>query len=303
MLFDELNIGDNLVISNVLGGLGNQMFQYAAGRALALTNNRSLLLDLSGFTDYQLHHGFELSRVFSLVATKAEPSTTHELLGWRENYWARKILRRRQFAWLRGDKFVVEPYFNYWSDFFNLTGDCYLYGYWQSERYFKAVESVIRQDFTFREPLKEHNAELALEMASIQSVSLHVRRGDYVSNPKNHNIMSVCDLEYYRLAINYIATHVEQPVFYLFSDDMAWVKQNLPMEFPCIYIEHNGGAESYRDMQLMSLCCHHVIANSSFSWWGAWLNSNPEKIVIAPRKWFANGTNIKDLIPEGWITL
>ncbi len=292
-----------MLVSHILGGIGNQMFQFAAGRALSLKNDQKHLLDLSDFSDYRLHHGFELSRVFNVVTERAEASTLHQLLGWRENKLARKVLRRRQFAGLRGKTFVVEPYFNYWSDFFNLTGDCYLYGYWQSEQYFKAVEFVIRQDFTFREPLKEHNAELALEMATVQAVSLHVRRGDYVNNPKNHNIMSVCDLEYYRLAINYIAFHVEQPVFYFFSDDMAWVKQNLPMEFPCVYIEHNGGAESYRDMQLMSLCRHHVIANSSFSWWGAWLNPNPEKIVIAPRKWFANGTNIKDLIPEGWITL
>ena len=292
-----------MIISHILGGLGNQMFQYAAGRALALTNDRSLLLDLSDFTAYQLHHGFELRRVFSLVATKAEPSTTHELLGWRENYWARKILRRPQFAWLRGEKFVVEPHFNYWPDFFNVNGNCYLYGYWQSELYFKAFEAVIRQDFIFREPLQEQNAELALKMATKQAVSLHIRRGDYVSNPKNHNIMTVCDLEYYRRAINHIATQIEQPVFYLFSDDMAWVKQSLPMEFPCVYVEHNSGTESYRDMQLMSLCRHHIIANSSFSWWGAWLNANPEKIVIAPKHWFSNGNDDTDLIPDEWIRL
>ena len=292
-----------MVVSHVLGGIGNQMFQFAAGRALSLKNDQKYLLDLSDFSDYRLHHGFELSRVFNVVTECAEASTLHQLLGWRENKLARKVLRRRQFSGLRGKTFVVEPHFNYWPDFFNLTGDCYLYGYWQSERYFKAVESVIRQDFTFREPLKEHNAELALEMATVQAVSLHVRRGDYVNNPKNHNIMSVCDLEYYRLAINYIAFHVEQPVFYFFSDDMAWVKQNLPMEFPCVYIEHNGGAESYRDMQLMSLCRHHVIANSSFSWWGAWLNANPEKIVIAPKRWFRNGNDDSDLIPDEWVRL
>jgi hypothetical protein len=292
-----------MVISHILGGLGNQMFQYAAGRALALTKDRSLLLDLSDFTAYQLHHGFELSRVFSLVAIKAEPSTTHELLGWRENYWARKVLRRPQFACLRGEKFVVEPYFNYWPDFFNVKGDCYLYGYWQSERYFKAFEVVIRQDFIFREPLQERNAELALDMATKQAVSIHIRRGDYVNDSKNHNILNVCDLEYYHLAINYIATQVERPVFYLFSDDMTWVKQSLPMDFPCVYVEHNSGAESYRDMQLMSLCRHNIIANSSFSWWGAWLNANPEKIVIAPKHWFSNGNDDTDLIPDEWIRL
>ena len=292
-----------MVVSYVLGGIGNQMFQYAAGRALALTNSQKLLLDLSDFSDYRLHHGFELSRVFNVVTESAETFTVHQLLGWRENYLARKVLRRPQFAGLRGKTFVVEPLFNYWPDFFNLTGDCYLYGYWQSERYFKAVESVIRQDFTFREPLKEHNAELALEMATIQAVSLHVRRGDYVSDPKNRNVMAICDLEYYRKAISYIAERVDCPVFYIFSDDVPWVKKNLSVAFPCVYVEHNRGAESYRDMQLMSLCQHHVIANSSFSWWGAWLNANPEKIVIAPKHWFRNGNDDGDLIPDEWVRL
>ncbi|RIZ69486.1 MAG: alpha-1,2-fucosyltransferase [Methylococcales bacterium] len=292
-----------MVVSYILGGIGNQMFQYAAGRALALTNSQKHLLDLSDFSDYRLHHGFELCRVFNVVTESTETSTVHQLLGWRENYLARKVLRRTQFAGLRGKTFVVEPHFNYWPDFFNLTGDCYLYGYWQSELYFKAIESVIRQDFTFREPLKEHNAELALEMATIQAVSLHVRRGDYVSDPKNRNVMAICDLEYYRKAISYVVERVDCPVFYIFSDDVPWVKQNLSVGFPCVYVEHNRSAESYRDMQLMSLCRHHVIANSSFSWWGAWLNANPAKIVIAPKHWFRNRNDDGDLIPDEWVRL
>jgi len=292
-----------MVISHIIGGIGNQMFQYAAGRSLSLKYDQQLLLDLSDFTNYRLHHGFELSRVFNVMAKSAEASTIDEMLAWRANPLIKKILRRPQFVWLRGNKFVVEPHFNYWPSLFNRVDDCYLYGYWQSERYFKPFESVIRKDFTFREPLAGRNSELASEIAQTQSVSLHVRRGDYLSDSKTGTIMHVCSLEYYRNAISYIAERVERPVFYIFSDDLAWVRQNLSMAFPCIYVDHNRGAESYRDMQLMSLCRNQIIANSSFSWWGAWLNSNSEKLVVAPWNWFRNGTNDRDLIPPEWMRL
>lgn len=291
-----------MVISHILGGIGNQMFQYAAGRTLSITNGQRFLIDLSDFSNYRLHQGFELNRVFNVMAESAEASIVHEMLGWRSNRFVKKVLRRPQFAWLRGNKFVVEPHFDYWPEFCNLTEDCYLSGYWQSERYFKPYESVIRRDFTFREPLAGRNSDLALEIANTRSVSLHVRRGDYVSDPKTRKIMNVCSLEYYLKAISYITERIEHPVLYVFSDDMAWVKQNLPMILPCVYVDHNHGEESYRDMQLMSLCEHHVIANSSFSWWGAWLNPRQDKVVVAPQKWFISN-DVKDIFPAGWVCL
>ena len=294
---------NGLVISNILGGLGNQMFQYAAGRALALTNNKQHLLDLNDFSNYALHHGFELNRVFNINFEASTPSIVRNMLGWRGSRFVKKVLKRPQFSWLKGKKFVVEPHFNYWPKFFDLTEDCYLSGYWQSERYFNAFENIIREDFTFRGSLSVKNAKLALKISQTQSVSLHVRRGDYISHAKTSQIMDVCSLDYYRQAIDYIAKHIINPVFYIFSDDIAWVQQNLSLNFPCTYIDHNRGNESYRDMQLMSLCQHHVIANSSFSWWGAWLNPNPKKLVVAPKAWFRNDTNDTDLIPDEWVRL
>lgn len=292
-----------MVISHILGGIGNQMFQYAAGRALSLSSAQQLQLDLSDFSKYRLHNGYELSRVFNVTAESASESTMHEMLGWRANRWSKRVLRRPQFARLRGRRFTVEPHFNYWPDFVNLKSDCYLYGYWQSEKYFKAFKNDIRRDFTFRQPLSGLNGELALEMANTQSVSLHVRRGDYVSNIKNSKVLEVCSAEYYRKAIEYVTERVEHPVLYVFSDDLEWVKQNLSMGLSCVYVDHNRKADSYRDMQLMSLCRHHVIANSSFSWWGAWLNANAEKLVIAPKSWFRNGNDDRDLIPDEWVRL
>jgi hypothetical protein len=290
-----------MVVSHILGGIGNQMFQYAAGRALSLASGQQLLLDLHDFPNYRLHQGFELNRVFNVHAEGVSSPVLQQMLGWRAAPLAKRVLRRPQFAWLRGGKFTAEPYFHFWPGFGDLNGDRYLYGYWQSEKYFGRFEDAIRRDFTFREPLDARNAALAAEMAGTQSVSLHIRRGDYVSNPKNSKLLEVCSLDYYREAVAHIATRVGNPVFYVFSDDMDWVRQNLPLDFSCVYVDHNRGTESYRDMQLMSLCRHNVIANSSFSWWGAWLNAAPRKLVVAPRNWFRNGNNDTDLIPEGWV--
>lgn len=291
-----------MVISHILGGIGNQMFQYAAGRALAVHSGQPHRIDLSSFSSYQLHNGYELSRVFNLKTEAAEPILIRDLLGWRAHQFAMRLLRRPQMAGFRGSRLIVEPHFNFWPEFFKLKGDCYLFGYWQSDRYFKFIENVIRDDFVFRVPLEGENAELGLGLrdSRIQSVSLHVRRGDYLSDAKTSHIMNVCDPAYYYRAIQYIADRLESPVFYIFSDDIAWVKENIRIEYPCVYIDHNHGTESYRDMQLMSMCQHHIVANSSFSWWGAWLNKNTKKIVVSPKNWFRNGMNDADLIPENW---
>jgi len=292
-----------MVISHILGGIGNQMFQYAAARALSLTTKQPYYLDINDFSNYKLHNGFELKRVFNLDIASADQATITKMLGWRSSHLARRILRRPQLASLRGERYIVQPYFNYWPGFFSLTGDVYLHGYWQSESYFKPFENIIRQDFTFREPLQGRNLELSTEISNHQSVSLHVRRGDYINDSKTAKIMDVCSLEYYLRAIDYIAKYVKHPVFYIFSDDIDWVKKNLPISFPCIYVDFNRDTESYRDMQLMSKCKHNVIANSSFSWWGAWLNANAEKVVVAPKRWFCNGTDDSDLIPKEWVRL
>jgi hypothetical protein len=132
---------------------------------------------------------------------------------------------------------------------------------------------------------------------------MHVRRGDYASNPKTGATHGLCSLDYYEEAIRYISERVEQPIFFIFSDDINWVKCNLKVDFPCQYVDHNKSMESFNDMRLMSLCQHHIIANSSFSWWGAWLNPGQKKIVIAPRRWFLNSNNVEDLYPASWVRL
>ncbi len=292
-----------MVISNIIGGLGNQMFQYAAARALALRHGTSLRLDVSGFANYTLHQGFELQRVFDCAIEEASAAEVRKTLGWQASPKVRRILSRPGFSWLRRRELVVEPYFNYWPGFEAVPNDCYLIGYWQSEKYFAGHEATIREDFTFRRPLQARNEELAAAMRDTNSVSLHIRRGDYAKNPKTLATHGLCSLDYYGAAVKYIAERVASPTFFVFSDDISWAQENLKMVSPCEFIGHNQRADSYIDMQLMSACKHHISANSSFSWWGAWLNPNPQKIVVAPRGWFANGTAVDDLIPDGWIRL
>ena len=292
-----------MIISQIIGGLGNQMFQYAAGRALSLARGLPLRLDSSGFAGYGLHQGFELQRIFKCPAEVATEADVRGILGWQSAPLARRILLRPGMAGLRRKGFIVEPHFHYWPGLSQVPQDCYLVGYWQSEKYFRDTADAIRSDFAFKPPLAAENAGLAGQIARANAVSLHVRRGDYVSNHKTHATHGACSLDYYRAAIQYVSDRVEQPYFFIFSDDIAWVKENLRMDMPHRYIDHNQGAESYNDMRLMSLCRHHIIANSSFSWWGAWLNMGANKIVVAPEKWFANGKDAVDLFPHGWVTL
>lgn len=292
-----------MIIVNLIGGLGNQMFQYAAGRALSLRLSAPLRLDVSGFSGYGLHQGFELSRVFGCKSKIATDEEIREFLGWRSSPVARKIVMRPSLDMLHGDRLVVEPHFHYWPGIREVSHNAYLFGYWQSERYFSEVAETIRADFTFSHQLSSQNAEMAEKIGQTMAVSLHVRRGDYVSDSKSNAAHGLCTLEYYREAILHMAEHVERPEFFIFSDDIAWVKANLKVDFPCQYVDHNQGAESYNDMRLMSMCRHHIIANSSFSWWGAWLNPRPDKIVVAPKKWFANDKNVADLYPAGWVLI
>jgi hypothetical protein len=165
------------------------------------------------------------------------------------------------------------------------------------------VASTIRTDFAFRQPLTGLNVEIAQEIAVVNSVSLHIRRGDYASNPKTLSTHGTCSLAYYKEAIRKIIERVESPHLFVFSDDIDWARDNLNIDLPIRYVDHNRDSESFNDMRLMSLCRHHIIANSSFSWWGAWLNPHEDKIVVAPNNWFANSNNTKDLLPTGWFAL
>lgn len=279
------------------------MFQYAASRALSLERGVPLYLDVQDFKGYALHNGYELNRVFNIDTQLAGNAELKEVLGWRAYSPVRKRLYRPQLSKFRGKRMFVDTQFSSWRQINDVPNDCYLMGNWQTEHYFQSFQETIRADFTFRLPATGLNAAVAEQISSVVAVSLHVRRGDYVANPSSLAFHGLCSLDYYRRAINYISNRVANPVFYIFSDDIAWVRENLIIDYPCHYVDHNKGDESYNDMRLMSLCKHHIIANSSFSWWGAWLNPQADKIVVAPQRWVLSDFDTSDIVPSSWIKI
>ena len=292
-----------MIVIEICGGLGNQMFQYAYGRALSRRRGVELALHWSD-EDPETPRRFELDRIFDIKARIVTGSEVKAFMGWQHNRLVRRFIVRSGARRLLS-RYIEEPHFHFAAQMQQVPDRVYLKGYWQSERYFSDAICSLRDDFSFRRPLSGRNEALVQEMTRGEEtpISLHVRRGDFVSSESVRQKHGSCTLEYYRLAIDYLAERVPRPRFLLFSDDMSWVRARLRPSFPHLLVEHNQGAASFEDMRLMSLCRHHIIANSSFSWWGAWLNPGPEKIVVAPVKWFADQTDVADLLPKGWVQL
>lgn len=287
-----------MVISRLMGGLGNQMFQYAAGRALAVSNNCDLKLDVSGYKNYTLHNGYELN----LFKIQAGIATDVEISGFvkGQTRWSRFISKKLK---LKNKSHLIEKNFDYDPSFFEIKRPIYIDGYWQSYQYFESIESQLKLELTPTTRLSGLNLTISKQMAKCNSVSLHIRRGDYVSNLEANKTHGFIGIEYYNKAISFIHEQVLHPHFFVFSDDIAWARENLGLTINVVFINHNQGRSSFEDMRLMSLCKYNIIANSSFSWWGAWLNTNPNKIVIAPKQWFANMQDTSDLMPENWLKM
>ena len=288
-----------MIISNIIGGLGNQMFQYAVGFAVARTKGAQLKLDISNFNGYELHNGYELNRIFDMNTPAASREEIESVLGCKNNALIRKLYRKVCKGMVQSN-YVVEPTFTYWPNLYHLADMAYLEGYWQSEKYFSDIASEVRERFAFNISLEDKNLELSHLINASNSVSLHIRRGDYVSDIANSKVYYQCSMDYYNRAIESIAKAVNNPIFFVFSDDISWAKDNLNLDYQFVFVDHNSGEDSYIDMQLMSMCKHNIIANSTFSWWGAWLNANHKKMVYSPKEWFINGRSSDDLIPESW---
>lgn len=293
-----------MIIVRISGGLGNQMFQHAAGVALASHHACDLKWDLSWFDGNTLHQGFELSRVFGISKENATAADYRETLGWRGNDWLRGRLASRKWGWLRPKHYIREPHFHYWPKFWQIRPPVYLDGYWQTAKYFQDMEALVRNEFQFSQHMSLENRAIAEIMEESNSVSLHVRRGDYVSDKRIANVHGVCGLDYYLQALDELEGRVRDPYYFVFSDDPQWVLDNMRLEGRYMVVEHNQGVDSYNDMRLMGLCDNHIIANSSFSWWGAWLGCNLEKVVIAPNRWFNDfPADARDLYDPTWILI
>ena len=294
-----------LVITKVFGGLGNQMFQYAAGSALATRLRQPLEIDIRSIRlEGVSHNGYEIAHVFYTEPTHATDQSVSRLLGWRSSRTVQRVLRRSGATALFG-RYVPEPHFHPWSGFDALDSGCYLDGYWQSQRYFAATTHQLHADFAFRQPLRGSNAILAERIAAAtMAVSVHVRRGDYVSSSRAAAHHGMPELDYYRMALERLTSSLAlAPTCFVFSDDIAWARTNLSLPNDTVFVDHNRGSDSHFDMHLMSRCRHHIIANSSFSWWAAWLNRRADKIVIAPKRWFLTSYDTSELTPPDWIRI
>jgi hypothetical protein len=184
----------------------------------------------------------------------------------------------------------------------NTPKNVYLDGYWQSEKYFREIKDVIRSEFQVKYPQDTKSQEIGKVISSTQSVSVHVRRGNYASNPRVNSHHGTCAVEYYQECAKTIEGKLSSPHYFVFSDDIAWAKVNLDFHYPTTFVDHNDPSHDYEDLRLMSMCRHHIIANSTFSWWAAWLNANPDKIVLAPRQWLNDpAIDTRDLLPSNWI--
>jgi len=287
-----------VIVTALRGGLGNQMFQYAAARRLALAHGVPLVLDLDWF-----HHtpASNTPRTYELAqyAIEARPTTP------AESRWCAlhrgRIVRRLPFLPRRWHHHR-ETGFAFDAAVLNLPAHTYLDGYWQSFRYFESVAERIRADLRLRAPLGEAAAALAtcIRATPQPSVAVHVRRGDYVTHPAAASMHGLCGLDYYERALRRMSAVIENPTFFVFSDDIAWAKASMTFPGPVCFVEYDSARRDVEDLHLMALCAHHIIANSSFSWWGAWLGASPQQHVIAPQRWFADGRVTASLLPETW---
>ncbi len=287
-----------MIITRLIGGLGNQMFQYSAARRLADTHRTTLKLDISAFDNHGPRR-YSLG-AFNIKASIASRKDIASLKG-RVNERLRGSVRRYLGLELAPSSYVREKSYSFDPHVLELPDNIYLDGYWQSDKYFLSIDNIIRRDFTImleRSPLDD---TLMHDIASSTSVSIHVRRGDYVSDPNTSHVHGTCDLDYYLRSTQLVKRAIGTPHFFIFSDEPSWAAKNIVLAGQATYVAHKGTSSDLRDLRLMSLCKHHIIANSTFSWWGAWLCRNESTFVVAPSKWF-NGTDrvTRDLIPERW---
>jgi hypothetical protein len=285
-----------MIIVRLCGGLGNQLFQYAVGKQLSVQTNLPLKLDVSwvqlpDMRQYRLNF-------YNIQEPIATPDEVNAFVGlYESNSLYARLYRKLQSKLPKRKRryFQESGFWAYESELMRITGSVFLEGFWQHHAYFEELHPEVLQAIRLREPYTAERYPVLDEIKQNEgSVSLHIRRGDYVSDPYNLSFFGVMSLNYYQQAARLLQEKVRQPTFYIFSDDLNWAREHLKLEAPMVFVDIANGQKEYLELEAMSQCRHNIIANSSFSWWGAFLNKNPKKQVIAPAQWVAE----KDLNPK-----
>lgn len=302
-----------MLIARITGGLGNQLFQYAAARTISIQLNRKLLLDNSWYSDI-------------LIKNEHIPTNATTLRNFILNYFNIRapVINKVHLNWIKRldirskysifFKFLLDgPMSNFAYEKINPSNfsleavkkfrRTYLTGYWQNYDTIDDYKHIISKDFVLKNPLSENNTKYFKSLSTTNSVAVHFRRGDYISNPKYRKLYAPCSKHYYQNGIKLIQKSINNPHFYIFSDDINWVKNNYDFTTDTTFIDNSG--PEYEHLFLMSSCNHQITANSTFSWWAAWLNTNPHKIIITPLDWYYDKhlSETVTRIPDEWIKI
>jgi len=294
-----------MTIIKLKGGLGNQLFQYAYGRLIAARRGEGLKLDkdILGAKKARRAYGLDNFNIQAVLATPEEIKAAKYPLGNFSRIWRlikAKVFRIHHIGY---ECRMLKPYSKY------------LDGYFQSYKYLDLQRAQLLKEISLKEDLSLKYGALISEMAASGSVAVHIRRGDYISDSKTKAAHFICDLAYYERAMEMMKKKINEsreniseenilvPIFYIFSDDISWAKENLKVSEKLVFVS-NPELKDYEELMLMSGCQNNIIANSSFSFWSAWLNQNPNKIVIGPKKWNNKyPAAYRDLMPKEWIKI
>lgn len=286
-----------MVVIRIWEGLGNQLFQYAYGRALELRTGQKVCFDIERCFAQQLE-GKRIQRKYELdkfrVRVRDYSKTKSIFFFLKQSNVVENLLYFYAKECIFPIRFIQEKDTLYKDYLKDVSGCCYLMGWFQNEQYFKEYRDILLREIVPREKIRISKS-LKDSLNNRNTVSIHVRRGDYL---KNNNVLP---LFYYKHAIKYMEDKVLNPLFLVFSDDIQWVKNNMDFQSEVIYVSQESHLEAYEELFVMSRCKHNVIANSTFSWWGAWLNTNKDKIVVGPKVWNNGAKDQDNIMPSEWI--
>ncbi len=300
-----------MILLYLKGGIGNQLFEYAAGRSLSLHLNTNFKIDKSYYDQKHYEREGKLNDFYHIPSFRdiltafniTAPDASDREINQFHQHFVSKVADRLKPNHLR--KKYIQPHIGFDPNFFRIKGDTLIKGFFQSEKYFLAYADEVRKELSFKEDIRLRNRTISEKINACNSISVHIRRGDYVHHAVASAVLGALGEKYYGDAKIFLENKLQKSLtYFVFSDDLDWVRTNLTMYENVHFIDKNDAMSDVDELYLMSQCKHNIIANSSFSWWGAWLNDNPDKIVIAPKKWFNNAPKgTQDIVPEAWLRI